>query len=48
MLKDKKAVGGMVEMVLLCGIGRVKKDHGSWTIPVGQRMLDAGLEEIIG
>jgi 3-dehydroquinate synthetase len=48
LLKDKKASSGRVEMVLLCKIGKVKREHGSWTMPVGERLLDAGLEEISG
>jgi 3-dehydroquinate synthase len=47
-LKDKKARAGSVEMVLLCGIGRVQKHRGQWTVPVDEQMLRLGLEEISG
>jgi len=46
-LKDKKARAGMVEMVLLSGIGKVKKSCGQWTVPVGEHMLRLGIEEIL-
>jgi len=45
--RDKKAKSGRVEMVLLSGIGRVKHSGKEWTVPVGEKFIALGLEEIM-
>ena len=46
LFKDKKVKAGRVEMVLLRGIGRVKKFEDNWTVPVSAEMIEAGLQQI--
>ncbi len=45
--RDKKVKSGRVEMVLLEGIGRVKRVNGGWTVPVTEELLAAGLRELL-
>jgi len=45
--KDKKAQAGIVEMVLLSGIGRTESNGGRWTVPVDRLMIGQGLGAIV-
>jgi len=45
--KDKKVKAGRMEMVLLEGIGKVKEQKGSWTVPVEEELIALALEEIM-
>ena len=44
---DKKVKSGKVEMVLLSGIGKVKQTGKEWTVPVDEKLINLGLEEIM-